>query len=150
GVVAVMKDCWERPRPFVASNDVHPPGTMQMETLTLPGGKNTAPHDAESPCRPLESGPAYSYSYPSGHSTFGAMTAILLANMVPEKRNQIFTRGWEYGRNRVVGGVHYPSDVEAGRIEATVMVSAMMQNPAFKSDFAVVKAELRHVLGLMP
>jgi acid phosphatase (class A) len=78
------------------------------------------------------------------------MTAILLANMVPEKREALFARGWEYGRNRVVGGVHYPSDVEAGRIEATVLVSAMMQNPAFKTDFAASRAELRQVIGLTP
>jgi acid phosphatase (class A) len=147
-VVNVLKDCWERPRPFVANADVHPPGTMEKDNATVPGTKNVAPHDAASSCRPLEPVPAYSYSYPSGHSTYGALTAILLANMVPEKRSELFARGWEYGRNRVVGGVHYPTDVEAGRIEATVLVSLMMQNPAFNSDFASSKAELRRALGL--
>jgi acid phosphatase (class A) len=149
-LVNVMKDCWERPRPFVVNSEVHPPGTMGKDTANPLGAKNIAPHDAASPCRPLEPAPAYSYSYPSGHSTFGAVTAILLADMVPEKRSELFARGWEYGRNRVVGGVHYPSDVEAGRIEATVTVSAMMQNPAFKTDLASARAELRRVLGLMP
>jgi len=149
-VVNLLKDCWERPRPFVTNSDVHPPGTMQKDNATALGTKNVAPHDAASSCRPLEPIPAYSYSYPSGHSTYGALTAILLANMVPEKRDALFARGWEYGRNRVVGGVHYPSDVEAGRIEATVLVSAMMQNPAFRTDFAASRAELRRVLGFSP
>jgi len=149
-VVNVIKDCWERPRPFVADSDIHPPGTMGKDTATFPGTKNVAPHDAASSCRPLEPIPAYSYSYPSGHSTYGAMTAILLANMVPEKRSELYARGWEYGRNRVVGGVHYPTDVEAGRIEATVLVTLMMENPAFRSDFASSKAELRRALGLTP
>jgi len=147
----IVKDCWERSRPFVADNRVHPPGSMQRDTANRPGAavENSAPHDAASPCLPPEaSTPAYTYSYPSGHSTFGAMTAILLADMVPEKRAELFQRGWDYGRSRVVGGVHFPSDVEAGRIQATVMTALMMQNPDFKTDFAAARAELRAALGL--
>jgi len=41
------------------------------------------------------------------------------------------------------------SDVEAGRIEATVLVSAM-SDPAFRSDFASARAELRKALALSP
>jgi acid phosphatase (class A) len=149
--VNLVKDCWERPRPFVVSKDVHPPGTMAQDMAMKPGEaeKNTAPHDAASPCRPLET-PAFSYSYPSGNANFGTTTAILLAAMVPEKRAEIFARGWEYGENRLVAGVHFPSDIESGRISATAMVAVMMQNPAFKSDFAAAKAELRGALGLKP
>ena len=150
GPVNMAKDCWERKRPFVADARVHPPGAMQQETANRPGApsENVAPHDAASPCLPVEPTPAFSYSYPSGHSTFGAMTAILLANMVPEKRGELFARGWDYGQSRVVGGVHFPTDVESGRIEATAMVALMMQNADFKTDFAAARAELRKGLGL--
>ena len=149
--VNLVKDCWERPRPFVVSKDVHPPGTMAQDMAMKPDApeKNTAPHDAGSPCRPVET-PAFSYSYPSGNANFGTTTAILLAAMVPEKRGEIFARGWEYGENRLVAGVHFPSDIESGRISATAMVAVMMQNPAFKNDFATAKAELRTALGLKP
>lgn len=149
--VNLVKDCWERPRPFVVSHDVHPPGTMAQDMAIKPGApeKNTAPHDPASPCRPVEM-PAFSYSYPSGNANFGTTTAILLAAMVPEKRAEIFARGWEYGENRLVAGVHFPSDIESGRISATAMVAVMMQNSAFKNDFATAKAELRTALGLTP
>ncbi|HEY4264524.1 MAG TPA: phosphatase PAP2 family protein [Micropepsaceae bacterium] len=149
--VNMAKDCWERPRPFVADDRVHPPGAMREETANRPGATpaNSAPHDRASPCLPVESpSPEFSYSYPSGHSTFGAMTAILLANMVPEKRNELFVRGWDYGQSRIIGGVHFPTDVESGRIEATAMVALMMQNTDFRTDFAAAKAELRKALGL--
>ena len=91
--VNLVKDCWERPRPIVVSNGVHPPGTMAQDMATKPGApeKNTAPHDAASPCRPVET-PAFSYSYPSGNANFGTTTAILLAAMVPEKRARKFSR----------------------------------------------------------
>src|SRR5258707_696681 len=62
-VVNLLKDCWERPRPFVVNSEVHPPGTMAKDTANAPGAKNVAPHDADSSCRPLEPLPAYSYSY---------------------------------------------------------------------------------------
>lgn len=145
---ALGKDCWERPRPFVLDTRVHPPGTMQEQTLAPPGGKNTAPHGSASPCPPLGPAPEYSYSYPSGHSTFGAMTAILLSDMVPEKRGELYARGWQFGESRIVGGVHYPSDVEAGRIDATALVAVMMGNADFRADLAAARAELRASLGL--
>jgi len=148
--VTAAKDCWERKRPFLADSRVHPPGMMQQEVANPSGMPiaNAAPHGAGSPCLAAETNPAYSYSYPSGHSTFGAMTAILLANMVPEKRAELFARGWDYGQSRVVGGVHFPSDVESGRIEATAMVALMMQSSEFQSDFASATMELRKGLGL--
>jgi acid phosphatase (class A) len=149
--VNLVKDCWERSRPFVVSKEVHPPGTMAQD-MAIPADKpekNTAPHDASSPCRPPEQ-PAVTYSYPSGNANFGTTIAILLASMVPEKRGEIFARGWEFGENRLVAGVHFPSDIESGRISATAMVAIMMTNPAFKADFSVAKAELRAALGLKP
>jgi hypothetical protein len=36
--------------------------------------------------------------------------------MVPEKASAIFDRAALYANNRAVAGVHYPTDVEAGRI----------------------------------
>lgn len=149
-VVGIAKDCWERPRPFLADAQIHPPGQMQQETAIAPGtvAQNTAPHGAGSPCLPAGPTPAFSYSYPSGHSTYGAVTAILLANMVPEKRRELFARGWDYGESRVVGGVHFPTDVESGRIEATAMVALMMQNAEFRADLAAARVELRRSLGL--
>lgn len=147
---ALGKDCWERPRPFVLDNDIHPPGTMQQGTLVQPGARNTAPHGPGSPCPALGPTPQYSYSYPSGHSTFGAMTAILLSEMVPEKRAELYARGWQFGESRIVGGVHYPTDVDAGRIDATALVAVMMRNPDFRTDLAAAGAELRASLGLNP
>ena len=126
-----VKDHWQRSRPFVADARVHALPALKE------GVYNKGKH-------------AYSFSFPSGHSTFGATYAILLSQMVPEKRGPLFARGWQYGQNRVIGGVHFPTDVEAGRIDATVLVYAMMQNPQFQKDFADAKAELRGVLGLAP
>jgi len=89
-------------------------------------------------------------TYPSGHSTFGAEVALLLAMMVPEKTAELHARGWDYGEQRVASGVAYPSDWETAHIGATLMVALMMRNPEFKADFQAVKTEIRRGLGLTP
>ncbi|MFC7289019.1 phosphatase PAP2 family protein [Herminiimonas glaciei] len=87
-------------------------------------------------------------SYPSGHATFSFLSAIVLADLLPEKSEQIFARAREFGENRVIGGVHYPSDVAAGQRLATLIAVLIQQNPAFQQDFAAARAELRAAMHL--
>ena len=87
-------------------------------------------------------------SYPSGHATFGWLTGIVLADMIPERRDEIMARAREFGLNRVIGGAHFPSDIEAGRILAAICAVEMGNNPAFLADFAEAKREVRAGLGL--
>ena len=151
GMVDRVKDCWQRPRPFVFSKDVLPPDTQAQSMMSKPDAplSAAAPQGAGSPCKAPEK-PAYSYSYPSGGANAGMTAAILLANMVPEKRAEIYARGWESGENRLILGVHFPSDIEGGRILAAAVIAVMMQNPAFKADLAAAKTEVRGALGLAP
>ena len=55
-------------------------------------------------------------SYPSGHAMDSYLTAILLAQMVPEKRSALFERAASNAQSRVIAGVHYPSDLEGGKL----------------------------------
>jgi acid phosphatase (class A) len=122
--VRAIKQKYKRLRPFQASKEVQSP-----------------PNIAEA-----SKGP----TYPSGHSTFAAEVALLLSMMVPEKRSELFARSWQYGEQRILSGVAYPSDWEGGHIGATVMVTLMLQKPEFKADFEATKAEVRKGLGLAP
>ncbi|HEX3982988.1 MAG TPA: phosphatase PAP2 family protein [Acidisoma sp.] len=92
--------------------------------------------------------PRHTPSYPSGHTTFAYVMAIILANMVPEKATPIFNRAAEYGYNRVVAGAHFPTDIEAGRISGTVIDSVFFHNQKFLADFYRARAEVRQALGL--
>ncbi|MBB4570247.1 acid phosphatase [Rhizobium leucaenae] len=118
-VVDPAKDVWKRPRPHLYSDLVKP-----IVPLSKSG------------------------SYPSGHTTVGTLMGIVLANMVPEKRAAIMARAWEYGHNRVVGGIHYASDIEAGRIAGTVIAETIMTHDDYKGEYEGAKAELRAALGL--
>ncbi|GLQ45638.1 acid phosphatase [Dyella lipolytica] len=118
--VKEAKSYWLRPRPAVVSTQVHP----------------------------LAKEKANDWSYPSGHATFGYTTAVLLANMVPEKRSAIFARADLYAQHRIVMGAHFPSDVEAGHLAGTVIAADIMQDPSWKQDYEAARLELRHALGL--
>lgn len=87
-------------------------------------------------------------SYPSGHATFSYLAGIVLGDMVPEQRTHLLERAREFGNNRVLGGVHYPSDVEAGRQLAVLIAALAPQSPDYQRDFAAARAELRGVLAL--
>jgi len=87
-------------------------------------------------------------SYPSGHSMSGYLLAFTMAQIVPEKRQEILTRADEYGHDRVVCGVHYPSDTEASRRLAYTIFGYMMGNARFQRDLAAARMETRRHLGL--
>lgn len=55
-------------------------------------------------------------SYPSGHAAVSFALSHMLARMFPHKAERILKQGFGIGENRALAGVHFPSDVEAGRI----------------------------------
>ncbi len=83
-----------------------------------------------------------SYSYPSGHATFGLMWARALADADPADASRIIAFGRSVGDNRIVCGVHYPSDVAAGQKLADAIYDKVAATPAYQADLAAAKAEL--------
>jgi len=121
------------------------------ETAVLAAGKREfarpRPFAVEPRLAPIIARPM-SDSYPSGHSTWAYTTALVLADMVPERRAQLLARADQYARNRTVAGVHYPSDVEAGRLAGTALAAMLFTCPAFEREEAAARKELRGALHL--
>ncbi len=107
------------------------------------------PYDVESKLKPVI-GPLASLAYPSGHATWAFAAGLVLADMIPEKRAEILARAAEYSDNRVVAGVHYPSDVDAGRISGSVLAAFLFASPQFRADQKAATTELRTALKLPP
>jgi len=87
-------------------------------------------------------------AYPSGHSISGYLEAFTLIAMFPEKSKAILTRADDYAHNRLVCGVHYPSDIAASRVVATAAFGYMLANPEFEADLTAAKTEIRRQLGM--
>ncbi|MCB8874741.1 phosphatase PAP2 family protein [Acidisoma silvae] len=69
-------------------------------------------------------------SFPSGHTTYGYTGSILLAELVPERFQQMIVRGAEYGNDRIIVGAHYAMDVLGGRTLATYDMAHLLANDA--------------------
>lgn len=64
-------------------------------------------------------------AYPSGHAATGYALALALSKKFPEKKDIIMKQGLQIGENRLIGGVHHPSDVLAGQDLAAQVVKHM-------------------------
>jgi acid phosphatase (class A) len=92
--------------------------------------------------------PSKSASYPSGHATAGMAMGILLADLIPEEHDAIMARAVQFGWHRVMGGVHFPSDVAAGRVAGTLVAQAILCDPAMQAQARAVRQELVKALNL--
>lgn len=81
-------------------------------------------------------------SYPSGHTAIGWATALVLAEVNPDRQNEILKRGFEMGESRVICGYHFQSDVDAARIVASGVVARLHADPGFQQQLAKAKDEI--------
>lgn len=80
-------------------------------------------------------------SYPSGHTTKGWAFALVLAEINPNRQDEILKRGFEYGESRVIVGFHFQSDVDAARVIASALVSRLHANEDFMKQLTKAKKE---------
>ena len=113
-VASALKQVDVRERPFNQSSDVHP-------CISRPGGK----------------------SYPSGHATMGTTLAYALTDVFASQpaglREAILQRGELFGHNRILGGVHFPSDVAMGQLEAQIIVGEMRKSTAYRNSVSALQ-----------
>jgi acid phosphatase (class A) len=111
------KDSFNRKRPFVVKGDAS----------CTPAEEPTLAKDG---------------SYPSGHSALGWAWALVLSEVAPDRADALLARGFGFGQSRVVCGVHWQSDVDAGRVMGSAAVSVLHTDPTFTAQLAAAKAEV--------
>jgi acid phosphatase (class A) len=67
---------------------------------------------------------------------------LILAEMVPVKADSLLQRGFDFGQSRVVCGVHWQSDVNAGRVVAAAVVAQLRANSDFEAQFRAAQKEV--------
>lgn len=119
--------------------------TLDLDQSLMPAKAfygRARPYEADSRVKPLLP-PPEGDSYPSGHAMDSHLMAILLTQMVPEKRNALFERAASNAQSRVIAGVHYPSDLEGGKLAATALAARLLSNPQLQTDLKRAQEEIR-------
>lgn len=80
--------------------------------------------------------------YPSGHSARGWTWGLVLAQLIPNRREELTSRAKAYAESRVICGFHSPSGAEGGRAVAMLTVDTLMRNSRFRTDMQRASKEL--------
>jgi acid phosphatase (class A) len=102
--------------------------------------KRRRPFQEDSRIHPLGK-PDTEFAYPSGHATRGILLAIVMAEIAPEKTDALLERGREIGWNRVIAGLHHPSDIAAGRVLGQAIARSLLRDADFKTQLEEIKVE---------
>ncbi|MEJ8858842.1 phosphatase PAP2 family protein [Variovorax robiniae] len=81
-------------------------------------------------------------SYPSGHSAIGWSWALMLTELTPDRADVLLQRGRAFSQSRAICGVHWQSDIEAGRLVGAATVARLHANPVFNAQMAAARAEI--------
>ncbi len=114
----MLQDHWNETRPYLADQRIK----RYVEPITRPG-------------------------YPSGHTVTNHVWAHVLADLMPCQEGALFKQALATGHNRVLGGAHFPHDVEAGKKLATVIYHRMLEDSQFRIERDAAQAELNEALA---
>ncbi len=112
-IARIVKNKFKRPRPFNRDSSLEP-------CLGRIGG----------------------LAYPSGHATISRIYALILSDLAPEHMSEFMTRADEVALYRVIGGVHHPTDIEAGKKLADTIYPLYLKSAAFQADMNTLRGYL--------
>jgi acid phosphatase (class A) len=91
-------------------------------------------------------------SYPSGHTSIGWGWALILAELSPNRTDELIARGRAFGESRNVCNVHWYSDVVAGRLVGAAAVAKLHNNEQFLRAMDAARTDIARAsaAGLTP
>jgi len=89
------------------------------------------------PCPGSSSG---GYSYPSTHAAISRVFAYVLADLVPERKAEFIAKADAIAQDRLIIGVHYPTDIAAGKELGELLHARLLQSEAYREDLVRIRA----------
>ena len=87
------------------------------------------------------------FSFPSSHATQAWTYAAIMAAILPAKATNFFQRARSYSESRVVCGLHWMSDVQAGATAGGVVFGALQGDAGFRADLERARAEVTKLVA---
>ncbi len=79
------------------------------------------------------------FSYPSGHASGMELQARILGTLFPNQADALLNRARQIADSRVVAGVNYTSDTEAGLTLGDLLFTELEANDKFKNDLSTAE-----------
>jgi acid phosphatase (class A) len=71
----------------------------------------------------------------------GWTVAMILARVEPDRALSLMQRAEEYEESRLICGMHFPTDLEAGQVVAAAVVARLDSSSEFRADLAKARKE---------
>ena len=84
-------------------------------------------------------------AYPSGHAALAVVFGRMLSELFPERRAAIERRALEIGDDRVLAGVHHPTDIAAGRRLGEELVAGLRAQAWFRAGLERAQIQSRNI-----
>jgi len=89
--------------------------------------KRPRPYTVDKTLRPCIKKLPSSYAYPSGHTIISRVYAIALGRLFPDRTEAFLEKADEVALYRVIGGVHHPTDIIAGKLLADELAMKLFE-----------------------
>lgn len=80
-------------------------------------------------------------AYPAGHALIGTLTSACLADLLPQYAQVLDELAMRVGRNRMIAGLHYRQDIDAGAKAARDLKPFLSGCQYYIDTFALAKTE---------
>ena len=87
------------------------------------------------PCVPKE----ITGAYPSGHATLAKLYALILRDLYPERSEEFSKRAQIIAEDRVLSGMHHPSDIKAGGELGRLPYEDLKRSEQFKTEMSKLR-----------
>ncbi|MEU8661558.1 phosphatase PAP2 family protein [Actinoplanes philippinensis] len=94
--------------------------------------------------------PADDGGFPSGHTNALHLAALAFAHAFPERYQELLTCAFDLADTRITAGMHSPLDVVSGRILATALAAAILNDPANAQLKVAARAQAAAFLAANP
>ncbi|GAA1646009.1 phosphatase PAP2 family protein [Actinoplanes couchii] len=91
--------------------------------------------------------PADDGGFPSGHTNALFLAALSFAYAFPERYQELLTTAFDLADTRITAGMHSPLDVVSGRILATALAAAILNDPVNVELKAAARAQAQAFLA---
>ena len=102
------------------------------------------------PVRKPDSEAASDGGFPSGHTNAAYLASFALADAAPQYQDLLIANAAEIGDSRIVAGMHSSLDVIGGRVLATALAAASLNDPAHAELRAAASGQAQELLATLP